>query len=64
MNFTQQNAKFVINFTSVCEVSAYRTRVSHNFDCKNDTRVARETERESERVRERQHPFIIMRDLL
>lgn len=51
MNFTQQNAKFVINFTSVCEVSAYRTRVSHNFECKNDTRVARETERERESER-------------
>lgn len=46
MNFTEQNAKFVINFASVCVVSAYRTRVSHNFDCKNDTKVARESDKE------------------
>lgn len=51
MNFTEQNAKFVINFASVCVVSAYRTRVSHNFDCKNDTEVAREKEMEREQER-------------
>lgn len=52
MNFTEQNAKFLINFASVCVVSAYRTRVSHNFDCKNDTKVARERHTERKRWRE------------
>lgn len=54
MNFTEQNAKFVINFASVCVVSAYRTRVSHNFDCKNDTEVARGRHREKEMEREQE----------